>query len=636
MKTHSTTGGLSLHPLLLSGIRPGIAVLTLAVQLSAVPALGSPAGDLDPAFGDHGRILLRDPEFGEISGVGVFPEAGSDRLLVLGNDWQQGVLLRFNADGSVDRSFGNQGKLPLDFGNDRAYISDSRLLVGGRLLVAGAVNVYGDSAGVLHSTALLARMHADGSPDTSFGSNGRATFELGGVYEGITETILQPDGQIVVLGGTNLSGTARPVLARYSSDGQPDASFGSAATPGFNVIEIAEAGGVLVDVARQDDGSFMICGYVKSTGNPSSPSKLLAMRMNANGTTDVSFGNNGIASTGGWQTPVRIQDCLLLADGHLMMAGDWDEDINSRGVVFRLTPDGRLDEGFGSNGMVTLPTTRAASTRTMLTLADGSLAVAGAKFESGENPWSDMLLARIDPTTGEFDQAFGDAGVMTADFGADGFTGVAAPARVIQQEDGKLVLVGAQIDWYDWYPASSLAMARVDPYGSGSNGFAGVSTTLRAVRAEDRADITVRRTGGFTGQLSVSYATLDGRAIAGSDYVAQSGTLVWEDGDSSDRTLLITTMSPGAAGYPKWFSVELFDSSGGLANNRADVGILAAAPPKPPTSPVQQPRGASGGSGAAGIEIFLLLALRAFRTARLPNFFGGASRKQSGARQYGK
>ena len=48
---------------------------------------------------------------------------------------------------------------------------------------------------------------------------------------------------------------------------------------------------------------------------------------------------------------------------------------------------------------------------------------------------------------------------------------------------------------------------------------------------------TVRRTGGKTGQVSVDYETVDGSAEAGSDFVAASGTLTWNDGDVDDKTM---------------------------------------------------------------------------------------------------
>ena len=81
-----------------------------------------------------------------------------------------------------------------------------------------------------------------------------------------------------------------------------------------------------------------------------------------------------------------------------------------------------------------------------------------------------MLVARFDPTSGEVDLGFGDRGVTVVDFGAHEFASNAYSANLTQQADRKLLIVGAQVDEYDWYPWYSIALARVDPYGSGSNG----------------------------------------------------------------------------------------------------------------------------------------------------------------------
>jgi len=48
--------------------------------------------------------------------------------------------------------------------------------------------------------------------------------------------------------------------------------------------------------------------------------------------------------------------------------------------------------------------------------------------------------------------------------------------------------------------------------------------------------ITVRRSGGVDGQVSVHYATSAGTATAGSDYTDVAGDLTWADGDSTDKT----------------------------------------------------------------------------------------------------
>lgn len=596
--------------------------LLVAVSLSAIPALGSPGGELDPAFGDHGRILLHQSEFEEFRGVDVFVDRGSGSLLAVASGWYGNALLRFNSDGSLDNAFGNQGVVPLDFGDDRLDILDVEQLADGRLLIAGALNVFGGPDNVIHGTGLLARMHTDGSPDESFGSSGRAVFQLGGVYESLSEIIVQTDGRIVVLGSTDRTGSIERILARYTEDGLPDASFGNSATPGIGVIDVAGIDANLATIVQQSDGKFMACGNATSkTGSPAT-SQVLAVRIRPDGVRDSEFGNNGMVLLGGRWESIEIGDCLELADGHLIFAGSSGSGARQRAVALRLTPDGRLDAPFGNNGVVVLDTDLPSAATTMLVMSDGALAIAGWQWQPGGGwvSWADMLVARIDPTAGAIDRGFGDRGVTTVDFGTRGYPGVAEPARLRQQPDGKLVVIGTQVDLYDWYPALSIAITRIDPYGSGSNGWAGLTATHAIVPpAADTAALILRRTGGSTGQLSVDYRTVDGTASSGVDYVASSGTVVWSDGDLSEKTLSIAVLNADPAADFRHFNVELSNSSGGLAVDQATLSISpsesssGSPPPAAPPPPTPPPGSStSGGGGAIGSELWFLIALSIF------------------------
>jgi uncharacterized delta-60 repeat protein len=596
--------------------------LLLGGSLSAVPALGSPGGELDPAFGDHGRILLHESEFEEFRGVDVFLDSGSGRLLAVASGYYNNALLGFNGDGSPDQAFGNQGAVPLDFGDDSLDILDVERLADGRLLIAGVMNAFGDPNNVIHGSALLARMHADGTPDESFGSSGRATFQLGGVYESLSEIMMQADGRIVVLGSTNRTGSIERILARYTKDGSPDASFGNSATPGISVVDLAGIDENLPAIVQQSDGKFLACGNATSKTDSSASSEVLAVRIRPDGVGDSAFGNNGMVSIGGWQESVEIDDCLELVDGHLIFAGSSGSSERQRAAALRLTPDGRLDAAFGDNGMVVLDTDLPSAATAMLVMSDGSLAIAGthSKTKDGRVSWADMLVARIDPISGAIDRGFGDRGVATVDFGSRGHVGVAVPARLRQQPDGKLVVIGSQVDRYDWYYAFSVAITRIDPYGSGSNGWASLTDAYETVPPEgDTVALHLRRTGGSTGQLSVNYRTVNGTATAGVHYVASSGTVAWSDGDLSEKTLSISVLNSEPVADWRDFNVELFNSSGGLAMDQVTISISpsesSSGSPPPDTPPPGG--GTNGGGGAIGIEIWFLIVLAAvFAIAR--------------------
>jgi uncharacterized delta-60 repeat protein len=597
----------------------------LIASLPAGIAMGSPAGELDPAFGDHGRVLLRDAPFEEFAGVDVFADPLSGKLTVVADGYESDILLRLNSDGSLDPDFGAQGSALLDFGGDDLNITDVEWLADGKLLIAGALNVYGTPDNILHGSALLARMHADGTPDLSFGNGGRVTLGLGGVFESITEILLQPGGRIVVFGHTNRTGSVERVLAGFTPDGLLDSSFGNSATPGIGVINMLGVNVNLADMVQQSDGRILLCG--NAALGPAAPDRnnIVAIRVNAGGAPDLTFGINGMLLIGGWQDSVAVNTCKELADGHVIFVGSEGSDDRQRAAAWRMTPDGRLDTGFGIGGMQVLDTDTPSTATAMLIMSDSSVAIAGSQWQpdtqwKGDNNawtwWSDMLIARFDPTSGEVDQGFGNHGVTAVDLGAHEFASNAYSASLAQQADGKLLIVGAQVDEYDWYPWYSTAIARVDPYGSGGNGVVSmIDTVVSAPAAGGELQLRLRRTGGSTGSLTVDYTTVADTAIAGTDFVASNGTVTWADGDMDQKTILIAVLKPALPADSRTFRIALSNSSGGLGMSRANIYIPrsnASGGGGSGSSSTVSANTSNGGGGALGLQFLFLIALVAF------------------------
>ena len=75
-------------------------------------------------------------------------------------------------------------------------------------------------------------------------------------------------------------------------------------------------------------------------------------------------------------------------------------------------------------------------------------------------------------------------------------------------------------------------------------------------------DISVQRVGGITGAVSVNYATIDGSALAGSDYSATSGTLNWADGDGAAKVISIPILDDFVVDGDETFSLALSNPVG--------------------------------------------------------------------------
>ena len=125
-----------------------------------------------------------------------------------------------------------------------------------------------------------------GDLDSSFGTGGKVTAQVGGYYSFANATAVQSDGKIVVVGGQQpLSGGCcyEFAIARYTSAGALDASFGTGgrlitrASPFTN--DYANA------VAIQSDGKIVVGGY--------SNGRLGLVRLNTDGSLDSTFGTGG-------------------------------------------------------------------------------------------------------------------------------------------------------------------------------------------------------------------------------------------------------------------------------------------------------------------------------------------------------
>ena len=110
------------------------------------------------------------------------------------------ALARYNADGSPDLGFGNRGKVTTDF-NGQADRALAVVIQGdGKIVVAG------QSSNKSNPDFAVARFSTNGTLDSSFGTGGKLTIDFFGSFDGAENVVVQPDGKIV-LGGFARNGT---------------------------------------------------------------------------------------------------------------------------------------------------------------------------------------------------------------------------------------------------------------------------------------------------------------------------------------------------------------------------------------------------------------------------------------------
>jgi len=332
--------------------------------------------------------------------------------------------LRYNANGTVDTSFGSGGSVTTSLGTSDDWANGVAVQPDGKIVLAGlCVN-----GATVDFCAL--RYNANGTLDTSFGSGGKVITPVDTVDDYAKALILQPDGKIVLAGncfnGTNSSFCA----VRYNANGTLDASFGTAGkviTPVGTFTSAASA------LALQPDGKLVLAGSCSNGTNDD----FCALRYNANGTPDSSFGSAGkvFAAVG-----TGLDDATALAlqpDGKLVLSGYCYVGINADFCALRLNTNGTLDTSFGIAGKVITPVGTGNDFVQALALQpDGKLVLAGRCF----NGTDDDFCALRYSANGSLDTTFGGGGkvITQVSSGNDDIANAIA-----LQPDGKLVLAGS-------------------------------------------------------------------------------------------------------------------------------------------------------------------------------------------------
>jgi len=220
-----------------SGFSEGIGVVIQPDGSIVVSGASQPATDLDFAlvrysaegtpdsgFG-KGGILTTDFSGGMDIGTRLVMQPEDGKFIVTGyfskgSDSDYGMV-RYNADGTLDGSFGTGGIVTLHQGDGEDQSLSIALLSDGKILVAGNVSI-GNT-----SELVLARYQSDGTLDEKFGVGGIAQQSVGGFNDRGTSLVVQDDGRIVV-GGVSLNGADGDFAAvRFNSDGMLDTSFGT-------------------------------------------------------------------------------------------------------------------------------------------------------------------------------------------------------------------------------------------------------------------------------------------------------------------------------------------------------------------------------------------------------------------------
>lgn len=303
----------------------------------------------------------------------------------------------------------------------------------------------------------IARIHADGSLDNSFGTNGIVYLND---VDGKCLTC-QSDGKILVGGQKWGEGS---FITRLNDDGSPDESFGADGTL------ISDHASTIVQLSQNTDGSILALGYVWNASSTN-----LAIKLTPTGLIDDNFGSNGSAPIESTASFFKKQ-----ANQQIVLAGT----INNDFAVSRLTADGNFDPNFneGVPHIMNLGNS-IGEIKGIAPTPTGNLAVLG-RFSNGPG------IVQFDPQ-GNLDGSFNDY-----TYNNTYFFSYAAASGMLLQPDGKIIAGAA---WSEW-PEQDLTygtMIRLHTDGTVDTSFTEIETgPIRSMALQQDGKILITGHGG--------------------------------------------------------------------------------------------------------------------------------------------
>ncbi|HEX8087588.1 MAG TPA: delta-60 repeat domain-containing protein [Blastocatellia bacterium] len=288
-------------------------------------------GSVDLTFGDGGLVINESQRLKSALQIAVLP---GGKIIIAGTGLSSSggflsgdfLLMRYNADGSLDSTFGSGGVVTTDFFDTDDSGGGLVLQPDGKIVMAGAA-----FTGTVVYFA-LARYNAEGSLDPSFGAGGKVHHSFFGLSSAAMSLARQPDGKLVAAGfaGTDFG------VARYNADGSLDATFGveGKVLTDFDKFDIA------TEVAIQPDGKIIVGGYREfSTETGDYAADFIIARYNADGGPDATFGAGGKIITDLFNSADVSFALALQPDGKIIQGGSTSGPDKSGFALVRYNGD---------------------------------------------------------------------------------------------------------------------------------------------------------------------------------------------------------------------------------------------------------------------------------------------------------
>lgn len=268
------------------------------------------SGTLDSTFGTSGIVTTSIGDGGAACASIIQPAdqniviAGSAVINGIGN----GFAARYTTTGALDTTFGSSGLVDISDGSATQAFSvtlqsDNKILIAGVTLVS-AINQF-----------FLVRLNTNGSFDTSFGTNGIVSVQVPGSSDDKALAVgLQSSGKIIVTGISNINNIPSISLARFTTSGAIDTTFGN---NGFVITQLGLQSKARALVIQSND-SIVVAGDVDN--------QFCVVRYTSNGTLDNTFGIGGSVLTTIGDVS-QINSIVEQSDGKIVATGTSDDNL---------------------------------------------------------------------------------------------------------------------------------------------------------------------------------------------------------------------------------------------------------------------------------------------------------------------
>jgi uncharacterized delta-60 repeat protein len=538
----------------------GFILTFLFIASTSIPAIAA-VGDLDISFDTDGIVKTGIRIDSRAEAVVV---QNDGKIIAAGYSSSGGnndfALARYNVNGSPDTSFGNDGKVTTPV-RENSEITSMALQSDGKIVVAG----YSYDTFNVNSFG-LARYNIDGSLDTSFGTGGKVTTSMGEQSSGAEAIKIQSDGKIVVAGySTNNLNASAIALARYNPDGLLDTSFG---TGGKTTTSIEGNNEYANSLVIQSDGKIIAAGYSLNQTVGRNDNDFALVRYNTNGSLDTSFGTGGKVTTAIGTNNDSANTIAIQSDGKIVAAG-YSDNVNnfySDFAIVRYNAIGSLDTSFGTGGKVIsqFEADYGSEAFSIVVQNDQKLVVAGNSFDSYGTGNSIIAVARYN-TDGSLDTSFDIDGKITTPIETE-----SSGRSVVVQTDGKILVAGSIND------GTNLFFALVRYLGSSAT--VPDSPTLSSVTSGDRR-ITISFTpGANNGAAITDYEySLNGGSYTSAGTTTSPFTITGLSGRTTYSVTIKARNSAGLSTASSSLSATTTDSSLDASEATAEAARVVAA-----------------------------------------------------------